>query len=140
MLVVAPVTADATSAVALLAAYPTAVWRTRGQLAGVLDRKSFWLLLIPSVLGRLLGALLLSRTGDRNFVQVVPWLVVVATFIILLRPILVRQIEDESKQLDFAAEWWPVVTSYEETIHSFLHGTDRSCSYLPWSSKPIEGR
>jgi Sulfite exporter TauE/SafE len=31
-------------------------------------------------------------------------------------------------------------TSYEKTIHPFLHGTDRSCSYLPWSSKPIEGR
>ena len=35
MLVVAPVTADATSAVALFFAYPTAVWRTRGQLDGV---------------------------------------------------------------------------------------------------------
>ncbi len=90
MLVVAPVTADATSAVALLAAYPTAVWRTRGQLAGVLDRKWLWLLLIPSVLGGLLGALLLSRTGNRNFVEFVPWLVLFSTFIILLRPILIR--------------------------------------------------
>ena len=35
MLVVAPVTADATSAVALLSAYPTAVWRTRGELLRV---------------------------------------------------------------------------------------------------------
>jgi uncharacterized protein len=91
MLVISPVTADATSAVALLAAYPTAVWRTRGHLAGVLDRKWFWLLLIPSVLGGLLGALLLRRTRDRNFVELVPWLVVLATLIILLRPILVRQ-------------------------------------------------
>ena len=109
MLVVAPVTADATSAVALLAAYPTAVWRTRGQLAGVLDRKWLWLLLIPSVLGGLLGALLLSRTGDRNFVELVPWLVAVATFIILLRPILVRRREFGHKQPEFAAAWWPVV-------------------------------
>ena len=109
MLVVAPVTADATSAAGLLFAYPTAVWRTRGQLAGVLDRKSFWLLLIPSVLGGLLGALLLSRTGDRNFVEVVPWLVVLATLIILLRPILVRRREGESGQPDFAAAWWPLV-------------------------------
>jgi uncharacterized protein len=109
MLVVAPVTADATSAVALLAAYPTAVWRTRGQLAGVLDRKWLWLLLIPSVLGGLLGALLLSRTGDRNFVELVPWLIVLATLIILLRPILVRRREDDSKQPDFAAAGWLVV-------------------------------
>ena len=35
MLTVAPVTADATSAVALFFAYPAAVWRTRSQLDGV---------------------------------------------------------------------------------------------------------
>jgi uncharacterized membrane protein YfcA len=32
MLVVTPVTADATSALALFFAYPTAVWRTRSQV------------------------------------------------------------------------------------------------------------
>jgi uncharacterized membrane protein YfcA len=38
MLVVTPVTADATSAFALFFAYPTAVWRTRSQLEGVFRR------------------------------------------------------------------------------------------------------
>jgi len=36
MLVVGPVTADATSAIALFPAYPAAVWRTRNLLTGVL--------------------------------------------------------------------------------------------------------
>ena len=72
MLVVTPVTADATSAVALFFAYPTAVWRTRDQLAGVLGRGWLWLLLIPSVLGGLIGGVLLSRTDNRNFVHLVP--------------------------------------------------------------------
>lgn len=71
MLVVPPVTADATSAVALILAYPTAVWRTRGRLTQ-LDRRWVWLLLIPSLLGGLLGALLLERTGGRNFIVLVP--------------------------------------------------------------------
>ena len=93
-LVVTPVTADATSAIALFFAYPTAVWRTRDQLAGVLDRGWLWLLLIPSVLGGFIGAVLLSRTDNRNFIQLVPWLALVATVIIVLRPILVRR--DES--------------------------------------------
>ena len=88
MLVVTPVTADATSAVALFFAYPTAVWRTRDQLAGVLGSGWLWLLLIPSVLGGLIGAVLLSQTDNRNFIQLVPWLVLVATVIIVLRPIL----------------------------------------------------
>ena len=30
--------------------------------------------------------------------------------------------------------------TYEKTIHSFLHGLDRSCSYLLRSSKPVEVR
>jgi uncharacterized membrane protein YfcA len=89
-LVVPLASADATSAVALLSAYPTAVWRTRGELAEI-PRQCIWLLLIPSVLGGLLGALLLSWSGDRNFVVLVPWLVLVATLLILLRPLLVPQ-------------------------------------------------
>ena len=60
MLVAVPVTADATSAIAGFASYPTAVWRTRGQLAGVLGRAWLWLLLIPSLFGGLIGALLLE--------------------------------------------------------------------------------
>ena len=94
MLVVGPVTADATSAIALFPAYPAAVWRTRSQLEGIFDRGWLWLLVIPSVLGGLIGAVLLSRTDNRNFIQLIPWLVLVATVIIVLRPILVRR--DES--------------------------------------------
>jgi len=108
MLVVTPVTADATSAVALFFAYPTAVWRTRDQLAGVLGRGWLWLLLIPSVLGGLIGAVLLSRTGNRNFIQLVPWLVLVATVIIGLRPILVRRDESGSVHPDITVALWPV--------------------------------
>ncbi len=108
MLVVTPVTADATSAIALFFAYPTAVWRTRSQLTGVLNRGWFWLLLVPCVLGGLAGAMLLSRTGNRSFVQLVPWLVLVATVIIVLRPILVRRDETGSVHPDIAMAWWPV--------------------------------
>ena len=107
-LVVTPVTADATSAVALFFAYPTAVWRTREQLEGVLDRRWLWLLLIPSVLGGLVGAVLLSRMGNRNFIQLVPWLVLVATVIIVLRPILVRRDESGSVHPDITVVLWPI--------------------------------
>lgn len=108
MLVMTPVSADATSAVALFFAYPTAVWRTRNQLEGVLGRRWLWLLLIPSVLGGLVGALLLSRTDNRNFIQLVPWLVLLATTIIVLRPILVRRDETGSAQPDIAFAVWPM--------------------------------
>ena len=89
-LVVPPVTADATSALALLPAYPAAVWRTRGELSGV-PRRWLWILLVPSVLGGLVGALLLVWTGDRNFVFVVPWLVLGGTVVFVLEPTLARR-------------------------------------------------
>ncbi len=108
MLVVTPVTADATSAVALFFAYPAAVWRTRGQLAGVLGSRWLWLLLVSSVLGGLIGAVLLSRTGNRNFIQLVPWLVLVASVVIVLRPILVRRDESDSVHPDIPTALWPV--------------------------------
>src|SRR5438876_7852174 len=108
MLVVAPVTADATSAVALLLAYPTAVWRTRRELARALPPRWLSLFLIPSLLGGLLGALLLKWTGNRSFVVLVPWLVLLATLVILLRPLLVRRRGGHSIQLSFSPWWWPV--------------------------------
>ena len=108
MLVVTPVTADATSALALFFAYPTAVWRTRSQLEGVFGRGWLWLLLIPSVLGGLIGGVLLSRTDNRNFIQLVPWLVLIATVIIVLRPILVRRDEIGSVHPDIPVALWPV--------------------------------
>jgi uncharacterized membrane protein YfcA len=108
MLVVPPVSADATSAFALFFAYPTAVLRTRSQLEGVFSRGWLWLLLIPSVLGGFIGAVLLSRTDNRNFVQSVPWLVLVATVIIVLRPLLVRRDESGSVHPDITLTLWPV--------------------------------
>lgn len=108
MLVVTPVTADATSAVALFFAYPTAVWRTRDQLAGILGRGWLWLLLIPRLLGGLIGGVLLSRTDNRNFIQLVPWLVLIASVVIVLRPILVRRDETGSVHPDLTLALWPV--------------------------------
>jgi uncharacterized protein len=108
MLVVTPVTADATSALALFFAYPTAVWRTRSQLEGVFVRGWLWLLLIPSVLGGLIGGVLLSRTDNRNFIKLVPWLVLVATVIIVVRPILVRRDEAGSVHPDIPVALRPV--------------------------------
>jgi uncharacterized protein len=107
-LVVAPVTADATSAFALLPAYPTATWRTRGELAEV-PRRWLWMLLIPSVLGGLVGALLLVWTGDRNFVFLVPWLVLGGTVLFVLEPTLAHRRGDvPGRRRNFPTALWPL--------------------------------
>ncbi len=124
MLVVAPVTADATSAIALFFPYPAAVWRTRGELTGVVRQRWLWLLLLPSLLGGLLGALLLSWSGDRNFVVLVPWLMLIATLLILLNPVLVRQSNSDRRQPNFAPWLWPVavVTTFVVALYGGYFG------------------
>jgi uncharacterized membrane protein YfcA len=107
MLVATPVTADATSAIALFFAYPTAVLRTRSQLEGAFGRGWLWLLLVPCVFGRLAGAMLLSRTANHNFVHLVLWLVLVATVIIVLRPMLLRRDDSGSVHPDIKPALWP---------------------------------
>ena len=88
--VMPPVAADATSAVGLVLAYPTAVWRTRREIAA-LPRRLVWLLLVPSVLGGLVGALLLVYTNERNFTFLVPWLILGGTVLFVLEPSLSRR-------------------------------------------------
>ena len=87
MTVLPPVTADATSAVALLPAYMTSTWAGRKHLAPV--RHWFWRLLLPSLLGSLLGALLLGWSGNRSFTALIPWLILIAS-LLTLRPLLSR--------------------------------------------------
>jgi uncharacterized protein len=108
MLVTGPMTADATSAVAGFASYPTAVSRTRNLLAGVLGSGWLWLLVIASFLGGLIGALLLRHTRNRNFIEFVPWLVLLATITIALKPILVRRRGGGSLQPHLAPVLWPI--------------------------------
>ena len=128
MLVVPPVTVDATSAVALFSPYPTAVWRTRSELTSAVRQWWLWLLLIPSLLGGLLGgllgALLLSWSGDRNFVVLVPWLMLIATLLILLQPVLVRQSNSDHRQPNFAPWLWPVavVTTFVVALYGGYFG------------------
>ncbi|MFL6057734.1 MAG: sulfite exporter TauE/SafE family protein [Rubrobacteraceae bacterium] len=109
-LVVPPVVADATSAFALLPAYPSAVWRTRGKLSEV-SRRWLWLLLIPSVLGGLAGALLLVWTGDRNFTFLVPWLVLGGTVLFVLEPRLSRRSGVAPGNRGLTKAMWPLATA-----------------------------
>ena len=94
-LVIPPVAADATSSVALVLAYPPAVWRSRAEISEI-ARGLVWLLLVPGVLGGLVGALLLVYTDERNFTFFVPWLILGGTVLFVLEPRLARRHRNES--------------------------------------------
>ncbi len=74
---VPPIAANATSTVALVPGSFGAFWGYRSELG---DRRVEMLWLgIPSVLGGLIGAIFLLRTGDAMFSRLVPWLILGAT-------------------------------------------------------------
>ena len=108
-LVVPPVVADATSALALFPAYPSAVWRTRSRLREV-PRLWMWLFLVTSALGGLVGASLLVWTGDRNFMFLVPWLVFGGTVLFVLEPRLSRRSGPQANR-GLAKALWPLAAA-----------------------------
>lgn len=70
------VAANATSAVALWPGSASTAWAYRRELAHA--GRSLVLLSAVSLLGGLLGALLLVRTSDTSFLRLLPWLMLVA--------------------------------------------------------------
>jgi uncharacterized membrane protein YfcA len=82
------VVANATSTVALVPGSLAGAWGYRRELRG--SRR--WLLLLspPSLLGGLVGALLLTRTDPAYFKLVIPWLLLAASLLFLVQPYLKR--------------------------------------------------
>lgn len=82
-----PLTANATSTVALLPGALSSMLGYRGELAGA--RRWAALFALPSLIGGAVGAFLLLRTSAVLFERLVPWLVLGATALFLLqRPLL----------------------------------------------------
>lgn len=84
--VLSPVAANATSTLTLLPASLAAAWGYRRELAASKD--DLRRLMPPSIIGGILGSLLVTTLPERVFATAVPWLLVTASTLLLLqRPI-----------------------------------------------------
>src|SRR5947209_2332812 len=85
-----PLTANATSTVALWPASVSSMWGYRGPLRGA----RAWVVgfALPSLAGGLIGALLLIWTPAHTFSRVVPWLVLGATALFVAQGPLTRHL------------------------------------------------
>lgn len=89
---VPPLTANATSTVALWPGALSSMWGYRGELRGA--RAWVLRLTLPSVAGGALGAWLLLRTPPDRFALIVPFLVLGATLLFLAQGRLMRRLRE----------------------------------------------
>jgi uncharacterized protein len=80
--------ANATSTVALVPGSLASVWGYRSELRHV--RRWSWLLFWPSLVGGIVGSLLVTVLDERYFRAVVPWLILTATLLFLFQPTIAR--------------------------------------------------
>lgn len=86
---VPPITANATSTVALWPGTMSSMWGYRAELRGA--RRWARAFAIPSFIGGIVGALLLLSTPERLFAAIVPWLILGATGLFMLQgPLMAR--------------------------------------------------
>lgn len=85
---VPPITANATSTVALWPGTMTSMWGYRAELHGA--RRWAIAFAVPSLLGGVAGALLLLQTPEQRFAEIVPWLILGATALFIMQPTLMR--------------------------------------------------
>jgi uncharacterized protein len=85
------IVANATSTVALWPGAVSSMWGYRDELSG--SRRWAIGFAIPSLLGGGIGAWLLLRTPPSRFAALVPWLVLGATALFMLQPIVMRTIQ-----------------------------------------------
>jgi uncharacterized membrane protein YfcA len=82
--------ANATNAVAMAPGLFASAWAYRREI--VAERRLVRILVIPAVLGGIVGAAVLRYTGERLFAAIVPWLVFGATLIIMLQGTILRHV------------------------------------------------
>jgi uncharacterized membrane protein YfcA len=100
---VSPIVANATSTVALWPGAVSSMWGYRDELTG--SRRWALGFAAPSLLGGGVGAWLLLRTPPSRFAALVPWLVLSATALFMLQPLIVRAIRRGlSSELDDDAQ------------------------------------
>ncbi len=112
---VPPIAANATSTVALVPGSFSAFYGYRDEMRD--SRREVLLFAIPSVIGGGVGALFVSRVGDRTFAALVPWLIFGATVLFAIQPAVKRWLEsaaehDERKRAPYVVVFQLLVSVY----------------------------
>jgi uncharacterized protein len=123
---VPPISANATSAVALWPGSFGSMWAYRAELGGARS----WLIWFtaPSIAGGIVGAQLLLHTSPDRFDAIVPFLVLGATMLFLLQPPLSRRLvrrtpeEPDGRLLLPRPSWWLIAGQFAVAVYGGYFG------------------
>lgn len=115
-----PVTANATSAIAMVPGYVASALAYRDEIR----RQSHRLLLpgLASVIGGLIGGVLLVRVGNDSFSALVPWLLLAATVLFAFGPRVAKALRSESSGSPITARPWLLLAALAQLILSIYGG------------------
>jgi len=89
------VVANATNTVAVTIGIFASLWSYRRELAS--QEKWAWRFAPPSLVGGLLGAILLLHTSEGHFRQIIPYLILFATVLFTIQPAVSRRLQIETQ-------------------------------------------
>ena len=89
-----PRIANATNTLAMVPGACSSLWGYRDEMREIPRR--YFALLIPGLIGGVLGGWLLARTPMQTFARLVPWLVLFATVLFMLQPLVQRWLRKSS--------------------------------------------
>jgi uncharacterized protein len=101
-----PIAANATNAVALWPGSLSAMFGYRDDMRRV--RRWLFLLMIPSVVGGALGAILLLHTSEKTFSRIVPFLILGATLLLAAQELISRKLNLVAKAHEKPSAGWVV--------------------------------
>jgi uncharacterized membrane protein YfcA len=97
------VTANATSTVAIWPGTVGSAWGYRREMGSVEPR--FWAMIVPSLVGGLVGALLLRWTKVSTFDRLVPYLILFATFLFMAQESVQRALKTGNAEMRKSTRW-----------------------------------
>ena len=98
------VTANATSTVAIWPGTVGSAWGYRREMAGV--EAGFWAMIVPSLCGGLVGALLLRSTPQTVFDRLVPYLILFATLLFMAQEPVQRALKTGEAKTRHSTKWF----------------------------------
>lgn len=113
-----PRIANATNTLAMVPGACSSLWGYRDEMREIPRR--YFALLIPGLIGGVLGGWLLARTPLQTFSRLVPWLVLFATVLFMLQPVVQRWLRKSSADTaaQHASRQWMIGAS----IYQFFTG------------------